>query len=152
MNYFPGVKRPGNKGEHLPPSCAKVMKEWSYSSTPPVFLHRNTTLPLEGIILISPLPIDPILCEDWIQKHIGQLAHSMHHILLTNYLLRRGERIRNLIYFLGISDYEGRLMQNATSGSFTLFCSNCPYHLEERSELPFCTYVLQQTQGSRHHA
>jgi hypothetical protein len=43
MNSFPGVKRPGNEAEHLPPSCAKVMKEWSYSSTPPVFLYMKTS-------------------------------------------------------------------------------------------------------------
>lgn len=112
----------------------------------------NYTLLLERIILVPPLPIDSILGEDWTQKHISQLANSIHHILQANYLLQRGERIRILIYFLGISDYEGRLIQNATSGSFTWFCPNCPCLLEERSELPFCTYVLQQIRGSRHDA
>jgi len=43
MKSFPGVKGPGNEAEHLPPSCAKVLKEWIYSSTPPVFLHRKTS-------------------------------------------------------------------------------------------------------------
>lgn len=61
-NSFPGVKRPGHEADHLPSSYAKVTKEWSYSSTPPVFLHRKTSpsqlyLLLEGIMLISTLPM-----------------------------------------------------------------------------------------------
>jgi hypothetical protein len=33
---FPGVKRPGREVDHPPPPSAEVMKEWSYTSTPPL--------------------------------------------------------------------------------------------------------------------
>jgi hypothetical protein len=33
-----GVKRPGREDDHSPPSSAEV-KEWSYTSTPPIRLH-----------------------------------------------------------------------------------------------------------------
>jgi hypothetical protein len=113
----------------------------------------NYTLSLEGIILIPTLPTDSIfVSEAWIQKHIGQLTHCIHHILLANYPLQRGGRIRILICCSEISDYEGRLIPNAAGWSFTWFCLNCPYLLEEMSLLPFCTYVLQQIRGSRHDA
>jgi hypothetical protein len=108
MKSFPGVKRQGNEAEHLPPSCAKVMKEWSYSSIPPVFLHRKT----------SPLQLHPVAGGN--NSHItsanrfNSLLVSIHHILLANYVIQQGGRISILIYFIGISDYEGKLIPNAT--------------------------------------
>jgi hypothetical protein len=32
---FPGVKRPGRKADHSPPTNAEVKKMWIYTSTPP---------------------------------------------------------------------------------------------------------------------
>jgi hypothetical protein len=34
-----GVKRPGRKADHSPPSSAEVKNAWSYTSTPPIYLH-----------------------------------------------------------------------------------------------------------------
>jgi hypothetical protein len=34
-----GVKRPGHEDDHLPPSGAEVKNAWSYTFTPPIFLH-----------------------------------------------------------------------------------------------------------------
>jgi hypothetical protein len=34
-NGYEGVKRPGCKGDHSPPTSAKVKKMWIYTSTPP---------------------------------------------------------------------------------------------------------------------
>jgi hypothetical protein len=36
---FPGVKRPGREADHSPPSSVEVKNVWSYTSTPPIFLH-----------------------------------------------------------------------------------------------------------------
>jgi hypothetical protein len=158
MKSFLGVKKPGNEAEHLPPYCAKVMKEWSYCSIPPVFLHRKTSpLQLHPVAggnnshITSANRFNSLLVRNG-HKNTCKLAHSIHHILLANYLLQRGGRIRILNYFLGISNYEGKLIPNTTGWSFTWFCPNYPYHLEEKSELPFCTYVLQQIRGSQHDA
>jgi len=71
MKSFPGVKRPGNEAEHLPPSCAKVMKEWSYSSTPPVFLHSKT----------SPLQLHPVAGGN--NSHITS-ANRFNYLLVRN--------------------------------------------------------------------
>jgi len=35
----PGVKRPGRKADHSPPSSVGVTKAWRYTSTPPIHLH-----------------------------------------------------------------------------------------------------------------
>jgi hypothetical protein len=35
----PGVKRPGRKDNHSPPSSAEVKNAWSYVTTPPIHLH-----------------------------------------------------------------------------------------------------------------
>ena len=43
-----GVKRPGRDADHLPPSSAEVMKDYSYTSTPPLGtcgLLQGQTLP-----------------------------------------------------------------------------------------------------------
>jgi hypothetical protein len=34
-----GVKRPGRKVDHSPPSSAEVKNAWSYTSIPPIRLH-----------------------------------------------------------------------------------------------------------------
>jgi len=34
-----GVKQPGHEADHSPPSCARVKKAWSYTSTPPMHLR-----------------------------------------------------------------------------------------------------------------
>jgi hypothetical protein len=34
-----GVKRPGRKADHSPPSSAEVKNAWSYTSTPSIRLH-----------------------------------------------------------------------------------------------------------------
>jgi hypothetical protein len=34
-----GVKRSGREDEHSPPSCAGDKNPWSYTSTPPMYLH-----------------------------------------------------------------------------------------------------------------
>jgi hypothetical protein len=34
-----GVKRPGRKADHSPPSSAEVKNLWRYTSTPPIRLH-----------------------------------------------------------------------------------------------------------------
>jgi hypothetical protein len=36
---FPGVKRPGRRADHSPPSSAEVKNAWSYTSTHPIRLH-----------------------------------------------------------------------------------------------------------------
>jgi hypothetical protein len=36
---FLGVKRPGSKADHSPPSSAEVKNVWSYKSTPPIRLN-----------------------------------------------------------------------------------------------------------------
>jgi hypothetical protein len=38
--FFPGVKRPGHQVDHSPPSSTVVKSEWSYTSTPHIYLHR----------------------------------------------------------------------------------------------------------------
>ena len=35
-----GVKRSGCDVDHFPPSSAEVKNEWSYTSSPPIYLHR----------------------------------------------------------------------------------------------------------------
>ena len=37
---FPEAKRLGLEADHLPPSTAEFKNEWSYTSSPPVCLHR----------------------------------------------------------------------------------------------------------------
>jgi hypothetical protein len=39
----PGVNRQGREVHHSPPSTAEVKNEWSYTSTPPVYLHGLDT-------------------------------------------------------------------------------------------------------------
>jgi hypothetical protein len=34
------VKRPGREADHSPPSSTEVKNAWSYTSTPPIRLHR----------------------------------------------------------------------------------------------------------------
>ena len=36
---FPGVKQAGHEVNDLPPSSSKIENEWSYTSTPPIYLH-----------------------------------------------------------------------------------------------------------------
>jgi hypothetical protein len=37
--YFPGVKRPGRGADHPPHLAPRLMKEYSYTSTPPLGLR-----------------------------------------------------------------------------------------------------------------
>jgi hypothetical protein len=37
--YFPGLKPPGLDVDHSPPSSSEVKNEWSYASTPHIFLQ-----------------------------------------------------------------------------------------------------------------
>jgi len=34
-----GVKRLGHEADHSTPSCSEVKYEWSYTSTPPIYLY-----------------------------------------------------------------------------------------------------------------
>jgi hypothetical protein len=42
---FPGVKQLGHEVDHLPPSSAKLMSEWSYTSAPHICLNEWTDTP-----------------------------------------------------------------------------------------------------------
>jgi hypothetical protein len=51
--FSPGVKRPGCEVNHSPPPSTEKRNKWSYTSTPPTFLHAedkdNFTFDLLGV-------------------------------------------------------------------------------------------------------
>jgi hypothetical protein len=69
MALFPGVKRPGRKADHSPPSSAEVEKAWSYTFTLPQYVfmewclvkHRENFILISYISFLEKVPLFPAI-------------------------------------------------------------------------------------------
>jgi hypothetical protein len=120
MSSLPGVKLPGYEDDHLSLTHAKVMK-------------NRTELCLQSPIFVqkkgSPLQLYPVIGRNNAHTHFSnrfisllvrtehkstEITHIAYSISLANFLVQQGGGVHMLIYLSRISDYENRLIPNAT--------------------------------------